>query len=128
MSNAKYLLDVLNRKCTKLHQHSPLLGGGRAAAAAVYPPALVEAILKEAQKRLEMDNLVNKAVLSAVAPAAVPAASALRQPLASCSARLGDRAASACRGRLGLRARRICHPGPPGSERDTHKPHPDPRL
>ena len=45
MSNSSDMLSVLSRKCDKSHAHQHLLGG-RAAAAAFYPPPLLRAILK----------------------------------------------------------------------------------
>ena len=54
LSSAPELLKLLGMKCPQEHEHqSPM--GGRAAAAAIYPPALCRAMLRgiEAQRRRE---------------------------------------------------------------------------
>ena len=60
MSNAPRLLRSLGYRCCGRHQHTPLLGG-RAAAAAVYPPELVLAIVKGLQAQREEDARLDKA-------------------------------------------------------------------
>ena len=45
MSNSRWMLESLAGKCDGSHVHQPLMGG-RAAAAAVYPPELLRAILR----------------------------------------------------------------------------------
>ena len=54
MSSSVEVLRGLSRRCEGDHVHQPLLGG-RARAAAVYPPALCRAILRgiERQRRVE---------------------------------------------------------------------------
>ena len=54
LSSAPELLQRLGQRCTQDHEHQPLTGG-RAAAAAIYPPALCRAMLRgiEAQRRRE---------------------------------------------------------------------------
>ena len=54
MSSAPEILARLGHKCRGGHRHQALIGG-RAAAAAVYPPGLCRAILRgaEAQRRCE---------------------------------------------------------------------------
>ena len=44
MTNSRDMIDVLSVKCDKSHDHQPLIGG-RAAAAAFYPPRLLRAII-----------------------------------------------------------------------------------
>ena len=59
MSSAPALLERLSLKCQGDHQHQPLVGGGRAAAAAIYPAELCRAILlgAEAQSQREGQGL-----------------------------------------------------------------------
>ena len=45
MTNSIFMVEALNVKCDKQHKHQHLVGG-RAAAAAFYPPNLLRAILK----------------------------------------------------------------------------------
>ena len=45
MTNSIFMVELLNVKCDKQHKHQHLVGG-RAAAAALYPPNLLRAILK----------------------------------------------------------------------------------
>ena len=54
LSSAPELLKLLGQQCPGNHKHQPLLGG-RAADAAIYPPALCRAMLRgfEAQRRRE---------------------------------------------------------------------------
>jgi hypothetical protein len=56
MSNAPALLRHLAARCTGCHAHTQLLGGRRAAAAAVYPPELVAAIVRGLQAQREEDS------------------------------------------------------------------------
>merc|ERR1712122_462322 len=58
MSTSPELLQRLARRCDGSHRHQPL-EGGRARAAAVYPPELCRAILQgiEAQRRVEGEAL-----------------------------------------------------------------------
>ena len=58
LSSAPELLQLLGQQCTQDHEHQPLMGG-RAAAAAIYPPALCRAMLRgiEAQRRREGEPL-----------------------------------------------------------------------
>ena len=60
MSNAPRLLRSLGYRCSGRHQHTQLLGG-RAAAAAIYPPELVLAIVKGLQAQREEDARLGKA-------------------------------------------------------------------
>ena len=61
MTNAPYLARNLNRKCRGTHQAHVHLVGGRAAQAAVYPPALVEAIVRGLQIQREHDHRAGRA-------------------------------------------------------------------
>ena len=58
-SSAPELLQLLGQQCSQEHKHQPLMGG-RAAAAAIYPPALCRAMLRgiEAQRRREGEPLL----------------------------------------------------------------------
>ena len=51
MSSAPALLAELDRKCSRSHEHQPLLGGHRTTNAAVHPPALCMAILRGIDKQ-----------------------------------------------------------------------------
>ena len=44
MTNCPWLVSALGLRCTCKHKHVQLMGGGRAAEAAVYPPGLCQAI------------------------------------------------------------------------------------
>jgi hypothetical protein len=57
MSNAPALLRRLAARCSGCHAHTQLLGG-RAAAAAVYPPELVVAIVRGLQAQREEDSRI----------------------------------------------------------------------
>ena len=54
------LLQLLGKRCTQDHEHQPLMNG-RAAAAAIYPPALCRAMLRgiEAQRRREGEPMLS---------------------------------------------------------------------
>ena len=58
LSSAPELLQLLGQQCSQEHEHQPLMSG-RAAAAAIYPPALCRAMLRgiEAQRRREGEPL-----------------------------------------------------------------------
>ena len=58
LSSAPELLKLLGQQCSQKHEHQPLVEG-RAAAAAIYPPALCRAMLRgvEAQRRREGEPL-----------------------------------------------------------------------
>ena len=53
MSNANEILLAISRKCDGSHVHQPLLDG-RAGFAAIYPPALCQAMCKGLVKQLHM--------------------------------------------------------------------------
>ena len=65
LSSAPELLKLLGMQCPQEHEHQPLLGG-RAAAAAIYPPALCRAMLQgiEAQRRREGEPMLNSMLRS----------------------------------------------------------------
>ena len=56
LTSSAELARVLSQKCPGNHRHVELTGGGRTAAAARYPPKLVEAILKAIKVQLEKDD------------------------------------------------------------------------
>jgi hypothetical protein len=58
MSSAPLLLQELARRCNKGHRHTQLLGGRRAAAAAIYPPGLCRAILRGIARQFRRDGKV----------------------------------------------------------------------
>jgi hypothetical protein len=58
LSSAPLLLKELSRRCSGGHRHTQLLGGRRAAAAAVYPPGLCRAILRGIARQYRRDGLV----------------------------------------------------------------------
>ena len=55
MSNAKEILAAISRKCDGEHLHQPLLSG-RAGPAAVYPPALCQAMCRGLVRQLHMQK------------------------------------------------------------------------
>ena len=55
LSSAPAILEHLSLRCRGVHRHQPLLGGGRAGAAAIYPPGLCRAILAGAEAQLQRD-------------------------------------------------------------------------
>ena len=59
LNSAPELLKLLGMKCPQEHEHQSLMGG-RAAAAAIYPPALCRAMLRgiEAQRRREGEPML----------------------------------------------------------------------
>jgi hypothetical protein len=57
MSSSPAVLAALSRRCQGGHAHAPLLGGTRARDAAVYPPALCEAIAEGAAEQLRREEL-----------------------------------------------------------------------
>ena len=61
MSNAPCLLRCLGLRCNGKHVHTRLLGG-RAGAAAVYPPELVAAIVRGLQAQREEDARARRVV------------------------------------------------------------------
>jgi hypothetical protein len=68
MSSARAVLEALSKKCPGDHAHAPLLGGTRAKDAAVYPPALCEAIAEGASEQLRRDVSSCSRSLQAVRP------------------------------------------------------------
>ena len=56
LSSSGAILEQLGLRCRGAHRHQPLLGGGRAGAAAIYPPGLCKAILVGAQVQLQRDR------------------------------------------------------------------------
>jgi hypothetical protein len=58
LSSAPLLLQELARRCGGGHDHTRLLGGRRAAAAALYPPGLCRAILRGITKQYRRDGKV----------------------------------------------------------------------
>ena len=56
LSSSLSILDKLSLRCRGVHMHQSLLGGGRASAAAIYPPGLLRAILKGAEEQLRRDR------------------------------------------------------------------------
>ena len=56
LTSSEELAKTLEKKCSGKHRHVELIGGGRTAAAAKYPPKLVEAILKAVQRQLVADD------------------------------------------------------------------------
>ena len=61
MSRIRYIIQELDRKCTRDHNHVPLVGG-RAAGAAIYPQALCEAMCRGNAKQKRMDHSDNMVV------------------------------------------------------------------
>ena len=55
MTNSWCIATELDKKCDRMHEHTTLMSG-RAAAAAVYPPALCNAICKGLQKQKAYDD------------------------------------------------------------------------
>ena len=55
MSNSKFILEELDKKCPGDHKHVPLIAG-RAAGAAIYPQALCEAICRGIAKQKKYDQ------------------------------------------------------------------------
>ena len=58
LSSAPLLLKELARRCSGEHSHTRLLGGCRAAAAALYPPGLCRAILRGIARQYRLDGKV----------------------------------------------------------------------
>ncbi len=54
LSSSPFILEELSLRCRGVHRHQQLIGG-RASAAAVYPPGLCRAILRGAQAQWESD-------------------------------------------------------------------------
>ena len=61
MTNAPYLARHLNRRCRGTHQAHVRLLGSKAAQAAIYPPELVEAIVRGLQIQREHDHRAGRA-------------------------------------------------------------------
>ena len=67
MSSSPAILQRLALRCRGAHRHQPLLGNGRASAAAIYPPGLCRAVLLGAEDQYRLDGgTVPSAVLAAV--------------------------------------------------------------
>jgi hypothetical protein len=58
LSSAPLLMRELARRCSGEHSHTQLLGGRRAAAAALYPPGLCRAILRGIARQFRQDGKV----------------------------------------------------------------------
>ena len=73
LSSAPELLKLLGQQCTRDHEHQPLVEG-RAAAAAIYPPALCRAMLRgiAAQHRREGEPLCLSVLHEMDAPGTLP--------------------------------------------------------
>ena len=56
LSSSEEILDKLSLRCRGVHLHQTLLGGGRASAAAIYPPGLRKAILEGTEAQLRRDR------------------------------------------------------------------------
>ena len=56
LSSSTAILGQLGLRCRGTHRHQQLLGGGRAGAAAIYPPGLCKAILTGVQEQLQLDR------------------------------------------------------------------------
>ena len=56
LTSSEELAKTLQEKCPGTHRHVELIGGGQTAAAARYPPKLVEAILRSIKRQLEIDE------------------------------------------------------------------------
>ncbi len=70
LTNSTEIARELMRRCRGGHEHIPLVGG-RAAAAAIYPRELCEAVCRglSRQKKLDEDGLAAVGELRAVSPA-----------------------------------------------------------
>ena len=65
MTNSKCIAEELEGVCEnilagqEIHRHVHLIGGGRAKAAQIYPPKLVEAILRGLKRQMREDKVIN---------------------------------------------------------------------
>lgn len=73
MTNSPVLAEILRGTCSNSdgkawHRHVSLIGGGRAHAARVYPPALVKAVLKGIKEQMRQDGELSVSAMQLSGP------------------------------------------------------------